>query len=630
MMLLRLALFFASLSLVAGCRSESCGRFEIDEETDRCVCPDPFVFDADGRTCICVAPLILSGDETTCVMPDGGMPDGAVCVDGESRDCIAPEATGLCQEGTQTCVGGGFSDCEAADPTAELCDGLDNDCDGSIDGLAASAACEDLPQTRTSACTAGTCVIAECNSGFDDCNDDPSDGCEVELATAAAHCGTCDMACDGADLCLDGGCVSPPVHEWSVSLESASVELTNLATDADGNVFAVGEYISSLNIDGATRDGSGGRDGFLVSLDTDGRFRWMVTVNGDGFDSLDTVVAMDDGSACFVGRFEHPATFVDGVGDESSLTSVGSTTAMLGCVDSTGRRQFVERFGGTGISIFSDMAVDSGSNLYVTGSFGGRVDFGSVLVSRGAEDVVLASYQPDGTHRWSRSFGASMQDRGAAIAVRGSDLFVGGDFNQSIDFGGGELTAPARAGYLAQFDTDAHYIDSVAYGPAPRNGFITDLRARASGGLVVMGGFSGPTSLLGLDRSAVSRDGYVAFVDTGLTATSIVQLEDGAWWGTADLGASLVFAGSYSAGSIFEGAALPNRGNSDVLIAGFDADVTWYETYGGEGFDVGSAVVEHGSAHIVMGGRHAGASFGGPVLDPGPGVGGVIAKYRVR
>jgi len=394
-------------------------------------------------------------------------------------------------------------------------------------------------------------------------------------------------------------------------------------------VFAVGEYILSLTVGGTSRDGTfGSREGFLVSLDSDGAFRWMATVHGGGFDSLDAVAPLADGSVCFVGRFEHPATFVDAFGDESSLTSVGSTAAMLGCVDSTGRRQFVERFGGTGISVFEDITVDDSSNLYVAGRFSGTVDFGSVLASRGGEDVVVASYRPDGTHQWSRHYGSSLRDRGMTLACRGANLYVGGTFNQTIDFGGGALTAPAAAAFLVNLDTDGNHVDSVAYGPAS----VVDLRVLSSGALAVAGGFDGATDLLGIDRDG-SSDGYVAIVDDGWTASTVIQLEGPgveAWRGIADLDGLLVFAGFYSAGAVFDGAVLPNRGSYDAILAGFDTDTRWHATFGGEGADNAWSAAEAGGDHVILGGRHAGGDFGGGTLDPGDGIGGVIAKYRVR
>jgi hypothetical protein len=44
-------------------------------------------------------------------------------------------------------------------------------------------------------CSAGACVIATCDDGFGDCDNDASNGCETALDTAA-NCGTCGVSCE--------------------------------------------------------------------------------------------------------------------------------------------------------------------------------------------------------------------------------------------------------------------------------------------------------------------------------------------------------------------------------------------------------------------------------------------------
>ncbi len=46
----------------------------------------------------------------------------------------------------------------------------------------------------TADCDAGTCTI-ECDPGFDDCNSDVLDGCEIDLTVSTLHCTECFNAC---------------------------------------------------------------------------------------------------------------------------------------------------------------------------------------------------------------------------------------------------------------------------------------------------------------------------------------------------------------------------------------------------------------------------------------------------
>src|SRR5690606_9623343 len=48
--------------------------------------------------------------------------------------------------------------------------------------------------TDPDACTLGECLEKECAEGWGDCNNDPSDGCEMDL-NSLGHCGGCNQPC---------------------------------------------------------------------------------------------------------------------------------------------------------------------------------------------------------------------------------------------------------------------------------------------------------------------------------------------------------------------------------------------------------------------------------------------------
>jgi hypothetical protein len=72
---------------------------------------------------------------------------------------------------------------------------------------------------QVSSCSKGFCKL-ECVVGFGDCNNDPSDGCEVDLSRNPASCGSCGNACDAdAGAGSDGGAGQPCIEGKCLMVE---------------------------------------------------------------------------------------------------------------------------------------------------------------------------------------------------------------------------------------------------------------------------------------------------------------------------------------------------------------------------------------------------------------------------
>ncbi len=104
-------------------------------------------------------------------------------------------ALGACRDGFADCDGDPANGCEADLRTsASSCGRCGNGC-----AFANAAA----------VCTAGACALDACNAGFADCDANPANGCEVTLASNVANCGSCARACafpNAAATCSAGVC----------------------------------------------------------------------------------------------------------------------------------------------------------------------------------------------------------------------------------------------------------------------------------------------------------------------------------------------------------------------------------------------------------------------------------------
>jgi hypothetical protein len=192
---------------------------------------------------------------------------------------------------------------------------------------------------------------------------------------------------------------------WALTWGGPGYEYgASVATDSSGNAYTTGVFTGTVDFDpgaGVDNHTSDGNDAaFLSKIDPNGNFVWARTWGGP-YGDIGLSIAIDGSENAYVtGFFDGTADFDPGAGVDNH-TSNGYRDTFLSKIDSNGNFVWARTWGGSGWEWGNSVTIDGSGNAYVTGEFGGTVDFdpGAGLdnhKSNGAWDVFLSKFPPDG------------------------------------------------------------------------------------------------------------------------------------------------------------------------------------------------------------------------------------------
>lgn len=326
---------------------------------------------------------------------------------------------------------------------------------------------------------------------------------------------------------------------WAKSFGDAGIQLIDTVfVDANDDIYVAGDFNGSIDLGGGALVSAGDYDVFVAKLDGDGneiwskRFGdavWQGTYPGPGRTS---VAADAAGNVYLTGTFRGTMDF----GPGGSLVSTDENKNVTGDIflaklDANGTPLWAKQLGDYD-DLFGEAGeavdVDGDGNVVLAGAFTGTIDLGAGPHTTGNQGGFLAKFSPSGALIWEKVFGEFGAFIGGLDVAPNGDVSLSGTYQFSIDFGGGALTTPNQAQFIAKLDSAGGHLYSHLYNPSTNAGLSPGVAIRADGSVAVVGGFSqslnlGPVGGPTLTGFGISPQGYIAMFDPTGTFVSASQ-----------------------------------------------------------------------------------------------------------
>lgn len=276
---------------------------------------------------------------------------------------------------------------------------------------------------------------------------------------------------------------------------------------SNGDVLVIGSNLGSIDLGGGNINSSGSADVFVARLRGDnGAHVWSHGYGLAGAQDGFAITEMPGGNVLLLCRLG-----AGGIDFGGGLLTRGGGNMVLVVLDAGGNHVWSRTIGGQAGGRPSDIALGRDGRIFLCGWFERSMDpgDGSLLISTPTSLTTgfVASYEPDGTYRWSyvlldslrsdvralgtssssecvaaatkngvlempgapvrpssflmleldslgtlagaRGFGDAVQYASVYMSTQGDDIYLAGGISSPIDFGGGELSPVGSDVYLA-------------------------------------------------------------------------------------------------------------------------------------------------------------------------------------
>lgn len=229
-----------------------------------------------------------------------------------------------------------------------------------------------------------------------------------------------------------------------------------LSVDDSCNVYVSSELVSTHEFGTTTLvQDSGLIEIFIAKLDTNGD--WLWAKKNTEHINLRCMITDNESNVYLAGSYPNsefePADLYEAF--------FGYDDIYLAKYSASGELIWEKKLGSRGTDVVHGMAIDRQSNIYLTGSSSGEINFGDILLtSNGYREVFVAKMTKQGDFVWASRPGGDYARTGLSIVVDSMDnVYVAGFFSDSAMFGTSSVVSNGNEdGFIAKLDSDGLWV----------------------------------------------------------------------------------------------------------------------------------------------------------------------------